>query len=70
MITIGYDIGTRFVKTCIVENDSMLGGSVREAGRDIDKAIVSARDAALEAAEAWLAKPKTSQVETAEDESS
>jgi len=49
-MSIGYDIGTRFVKTCIVENEKIIGASVQEAGRSIDKAIDTARDAALQMA--------------------
>lgn len=47
MISIGYDIGTRFVKACIVEDEKILGYSVQEAGIGISESIEAARNAAL-----------------------
>ncbi len=50
MITLGYDVGTRFVKTCIVENENILGASVSETGGNIKKTIDETTQAALKAA--------------------
>ena len=35
MITAGFDIGTRFVKVCIVDGEIPLGFAIEEAGRDM-----------------------------------
>jgi len=47
MIGIGYDIGTRFVKACLVEDENMLGFSIQEAGIGISESIEAARNSAL-----------------------
>lgn len=48
MITAGFDIGTRFVKVCVVDGQSVLGYAVEEAGKDMRKIIRNAYKKALE----------------------
>lgn len=50
MICIGYDIGTRFIKTCIVENEKILGTSIKEVGRRIRDTIEETLQSALDMA--------------------
>ncbi len=51
MIALGYDIGTRFVKTCIVEDTRILGFALSEAGGDINKTIDYVTKTALDMAD-------------------
>lgn len=46
----GYDIGTRFIKTCIVEDNKILGFSIRETGMDLKKSIDESSFSAIEMA--------------------
>ncbi|MGE5423254.1 MAG: acyl-CoA dehydratase activase [Ignavibacteriales bacterium] len=39
MISMGIDIGTRFIKVCLVEGDAIIGSACREVSRRIDKAL-------------------------------
>ncbi|HOO71739.1 MAG TPA: acyl-CoA dehydratase activase [Spirochaetota bacterium] len=48
MIAAGFDIGTRFVKVCIVDGECPLGFAVEEAGRDMRRIIGRAWDTALD----------------------
>ncbi|HOW80972.1 MAG TPA: acyl-CoA dehydratase activase [Spirochaetota bacterium] len=48
MIASGFDIGTRFVKVCIVEGRNVLGYSIEETGKDMRRIIKAAYKRALE----------------------
>ncbi len=50
MISMGYDIGTRFVKTCVVKDYEIVGFSTIEAGGDIQNKIKEATTSALKKA--------------------
>ena len=50
MITAGVDLGTRYVKVCIVEDGRVLGADVRELAGDFRDVVRASERAALEAA--------------------
>ena len=50
MISSGIDVGTRFVKACIVEENQLLGCAVEDVSRDIDKVIKRVHQKALDKA--------------------
>lgn len=50
MITLGYDIGTRFVKACIVEDTDILGSACLEIGNDFRKTLQSVKSAVIKKA--------------------
>ncbi len=50
MYTIGYDIGTRFIKICLVKDGEIAAFEITEPGRDIAKAINTAYKSVLDKA--------------------
>lgn len=50
MITLGYDIGTRFVKACIVKDTEIIGSSCLETGRDFKLTLKTLRSEVLKEA--------------------
>ena len=47
MYTLGYDIGTRFIKTCIVKDKNIISTSCLDIGNDLGKTITNAKKNAL-----------------------
>lgn len=47
MITAGFDVGTRFVKACIVQDTRPLGFAIQEVARDIDHVLAKTYKEAL-----------------------
>ena len=50
MITLGFDIGTRYIKACVVRDEKILGYSIRESGRNIREIIDKALEESLHSA--------------------
>jgi len=50
MITLGFDIGTRYIKACVVRDEKIMGYSIRESGRKIREIIDKAREESVHAA--------------------
>lgn len=50
MITLGFDIGTRYIKACVVRDEKILGYSIRESGRNIREIIDKAREESVHSA--------------------
>ncbi|MBI9077285.1 MAG: hypothetical protein JEZ02_17895 [Desulfatibacillum sp.] len=50
MISAGIDVGTRFVKACIVKDEALLGCAIEDVSRDIDRVIGRVYQKALDKA--------------------
>ena len=50
MITAGFDIGTRFIKACIVEDEKLLGYAMGDPGNNISRSIAAMYRNVLDAA--------------------
>ncbi|MBN1496046.1 MAG: hypothetical protein JXA07_04710 [Spirochaetes bacterium] len=50
MITLGFDIGTRYIKACVVRDEKIMGYSIRESGRNIREIIDTTREECVHAA--------------------
>lgn len=60
MYTVGYDIGTRFIKICLVKDKVIIASHVTEPGRDINSTIKSAYSDVLEKAGIYSFRIKNS----------